>query len=297
MKDVACYLCGNTGIETIQNGVRHDNTSKVKKCDHCGLVFLFPLPDEKELNNYYAIQYRNEYHDPPAPERFVSDLPEAKIRLKRIKRYLNFDTSILEVGCGTGAFLSQVKPLVKKVVGIEVDEESRTWIQKNFKIDVYSDIKKQDDKLKFDIIVMFHVLEHLLNPVEYLSNPKKILKDNGRIFIEVPNINDALLSLYNIDTFKKFYFQKAHLCYFSKETLTKVCEKAGLSTSVRGIQRYDFNNHIHWMITGKPGGQGFFQSIFPDSFCKQYARILIEKGYSDTLWAVAKKQNTGEEHE
>ncbi|HOL36166.1 MAG TPA: class I SAM-dependent methyltransferase, partial [bacterium] len=201
-----------------------------------------------------------------------------------------------EIGCGTGAFLSQVQPFTKIAAGIEVDKESRNWIRQNLKIPVYTDIKQLNPELKFDIIVMFHVLEHLRHPVEYLCGLKNILKKEGRIFIEVPDVDDALVSLYNISAFKKFYFQKAHLYYFSKETLIKVCEKACLSATVKGIQRYDFSNHIHWMTKGKPGGQGFYKSIFPDSFCRQYARILIEKGYSDTLWAIVKKHNTGEEH-
>jgi len=143
--------------------------------------------------------------------------------------------------------------------------------------------------LKFDIIMMFHVLEHLRHPAEYLHGLTNILTKEGRIFIEVPDVDDALISLYNIQAFKKFYFQKAHLYYFSKETLMKVCEKAGLTASVKGIQRYDFSNHIHWMITGKPGGQGLYKNIFSDSFRRQYNRILIENGYADTLWATAKK--------
>ncbi len=284
-----CYLCKKAENKTIQSGVRHGSGFKVKKCINCGLVFLYPTPDEKELRHYYKSQYRKDYRDPSSQERFSSDLSEAKIRLNRLKKNLASHISVLEIGCGTGAFLNIIRPFVKSVTGVEVDSDSQRWITDKLHIPVFSDIREINPGTRFDVIVMFHVLEHLPDPVAYLAQLKNFLAEGGRIFIEVPDIDDGLISLYNIEKFKRFYFQRAHLYYFSKNTLREVCSKAGLKVSIKGIQRYDFSNHIRWMITGLPGGQGFYRDVFPDSFCKIYENILIKKGYSDTLWAIAKK--------
>ncbi|MCM8805113.1 MAG: class I SAM-dependent methyltransferase [Candidatus Omnitrophica bacterium] len=286
MRNIKCYLCGGKVQATIQNGVRHGSMFKVKKCFNCGLVFLYPVPDDNQLNDYYRNKYRKDYCDPPAEERFYSDIPEAKLRLKRIKNELTKKTKLLEIGCGTGAFLKTISPYVNNVFGIEPDDESRQWIKEKLNFDVVSDIENLDKGEKFDMVVMFHVLEHLPDPVNFLKKLKEIMKKRAKLIIEVPNVNDALIALYQVKEFCKFYYQRAHLYYFSSHTLKKVLKKAGFNNfKVNGIQRYDFSNHIRWMLTGKPGGNGYYNSVFGKKFNDEYARILIEKGYADTLWA------------
>ena len=64
---------------------------------------------------------------------------------------------------------------------------------------------------KFDIIFLFHVLEHIQNPKNFLLEIKKHLKDSGTIYLEVPNIDDALYSIYNLKSYKEFYFRLPHV--------------------------------------------------------------------------------------
>ena len=60
---------------------------------------------------------------------------------------------------------------------------------------------------KFDVVFLLQVFEHISNPQNLLNQIKKCLNENGIIYIEVPNINDALYSIYNLESYVEFYFR------------------------------------------------------------------------------------------
>ena len=130
------------------------------------------------------------------------------------------------------------------------------------------------------------MLEHLLDPVSFLKDLKKLLNKHGKIIIEVPNIDDALISFYNIDEFKNFYFCSAHVSYFSEKTLMNCIKQAGLIGKISQVQRYDLYNHLHWLKYRIP--QNFLEqpNIFSKSTLKAYECDLISKKIGDTLWGV-----------
>ena len=74
--------------------------------------------------------------------------------------------------------------------------------------DSFSKVKK-----KYDVVILISVLEHVKNPISFLKKISSFLKKNGKIIIEVPNVNDPLVSLYNLDYYKEKYYRKVHLNY------------------------------------------------------------------------------------
>ncbi len=286
MNKIECKLCGGMSA-FIHKGVRHAPELEVYFCSACELAFLNPFPSEDDLKKYYeeADVYHKEHGDPDVEERFKQDLNEADTRVNRINEDLNKNLEILEIGSGSGAFLHCISPKVKSAYGVELNEKSVEWMKKN-KLNSVSDIKKLNGK-KFDAIVMFHVLEHVQSPVDLLKGLKMYLKNGGRLFIEVPNLNDALNSLYDIPEFKDFNYCKPHLFYFSCKSLGKILNEAGFVSKVTGIQRYDLSNHMRWLQTRRPGGQGYY-SEFTEELKAAYVKFLINSGYSDTLWAITK---------
>jgi 2-polyprenyl-3-methyl-5-hydroxy-6-metoxy-1,4-benzoquinol methylase len=266
----------------------------VHKCESCQLVYLWPQPSNERLNKFYTHEYRDVYSDPTPKERFNSDTSEAELRIARLNSYISTKSKILEVGSGSGAFLKKIEPSVNRVVGVEMDEASRNWFAAISNIPVYHMLEDVPSEQEFDIIVAFHVLEHLADPVSFLNGLSKRLTTNGIIVIEVPNINDALLSLYTIKEFEEFYFSIAHLTYFSNRTLAKCAELAFLSCQIKGLQRYDLSNHIYWALNRKPGGQGLFNTTVSKNTRTQYMRDLEKSGQTDTLWGILKKTSPGE---
>jgi 2-polyprenyl-3-methyl-5-hydroxy-6-metoxy-1,4-benzoquinol methylase len=284
-----CTLCGVSSSELVHEGARHAPEVEVRRCTGCGLVSTTPMPSPEELDVYYADTYRKDYGVPPVQERYKADLDEARVRVQRLHTQLRPDWRLLEVGSGSGAFLKAVQPNVGDVVGIEPDDEARAWITDHLRIQAADNIEQAGDGPDFDAVVLFHVLEHVPNPVAFLQRLGEKLRPSGRLVIEVPNIDDALVSLYRLPAYLDFYFQKAHLYYFSKDTLASTLSRAGFTSDIQGIQRYDLSNHIRWMVTGYPGGQAFYANILGPSVVAAYAESLIEGGHSDTLWAVATK--------
>lgn len=283
-----CVLCEGTQNILIQAGARHAPEVEVRRCANCSLVFLWPRPSEKELGRYYTEFYRDDYGEPPVHERYKSDLGEAHLRVSRLLPFLHSADRLLEIGSGSGAFIDVVHSHVGEVFGVEPDAKSRNWIKRKTGLPVVervTDVMKE--AISFDCVVLFHVLEHILNPVSLLQSLRKLLRRDGKLIIEVPNVDDVLVSVYQIPAYLRFYFQKAHLYYFSQETLRKVLEKAGFFATIQGIQRYDLSNHIRWMLIGQPGGQGYYESLL-SPVQEVYANALIRGGHSDTLWAIAK---------
>jgi SAM-dependent methyltransferase len=271
----------------VQVGVRYASEAEVRRCADCGLVFLLPRPTVSELAGYYAEPYRAEYNELPVPERYQVDLDEARVRVRRLLPLLGPDACLIEIGSGSGAFLDSVRPYVGEVTGVEPDAASRNWIAGRLGLPVVDQIADLSRLGKTcNLMVLFHVLEHVPYPVEFLRSLGQFLQKGGRMVVELPNVDDALVTVYAVAAYQSFYYQKAHLCYFSKDTLARALKLADFSGAIEYIQRYDLSNHFRWMLTGRPGGQGYYSHILSPSLCAAYAEALIDSGHADTLWAV-----------
>lgn len=200
---------------------------------------------------------------------------------------LSPEADLLEIGGGSGAFAVSVRPHVASATVVEPDESARAFFAERLGIRSVDTVEALAEGDRFDLVVLFHVLEHVLDPVAFVTRLGALLRPGGRIVCEVPNVHDALVSLYAVESYLPFYYQKAHLWYFSPATLRQVFERAQLSAEIRGVQRYDLSNHVRWMLAGEPGGQGHYADVFPPGALAAYADALVAAGHADTLWAVS----------
>jgi 2-polyprenyl-3-methyl-5-hydroxy-6-metoxy-1,4-benzoquinol methylase len=282
---IICPLCNsNDEKQIIHNKLRYEHPGLVYKCLTCDYIFLFPRLADKEQDLYYQTKYRQDYQDNPVSQRFITDTNEALQRIFRICQNKKNPHSILEIGSGSGAFLNIATNYFARAVGVEVDQDSYQFINnKGLKIFNNLDLISQE---KFDFIVLFHVLEHLLDPIGFLSKLRLMLNDNGKIIIEVPNVDDSLISIYDIKEFKDFYFCSAHVSYFSAKTLKYCLEQSKINNQISFVQRYDVYNHINWLKNKQPGDLETSLKIFSEKMCKAYSADLINNSVADTLWAV-----------
>ncbi len=284
---IKCIICGAGESQEVQIGIRYAPHTVVRRCIGCLLVSLWPVPSEEELASYYAKDYRAEYHGTIAPENtYEKGVEEARERVKRLLSWMTPAMELLEVGAGAGQFLDAVRSHVRSAIGVEPDEAHRRWACSAKGLDIYPSLTDVRGR-RFDLIALFHTLEHVLDPIGFLRELAGYLAPGGRIVLEVPNVNDALLALYKLPAFATFYYQRAHLYYFSPHTLEQAVQAAGGRAVITGIQRYDLSNHLRWMITGQPGGQGYYREVLTGVVQEAYAEALIRAGYADTLWAVA----------
>ena len=117
------------------------------------------------------------------------------------------------------------------------------------------------------------------------------LNSNGRIIIEVPNSEDALLTLYDSDAFQRFTYWSQHLFLFSDVTLNKLAKQAGLRViSIKQVQRYPISNHLYWLSRNKASGHEKWSFLDNKLLSEAYESSLAAIGKCDTIIAYLEKE-------
>lgn len=289
----ACYLCGSSDWEKLGDSIRGGWEAQFKmrpyRCRACSLVFLAPLMTEEEEADFYSRLYRDLYHGQgyDLTKFHLAGRIDHDRRAQRLIAEGRVRGRVLDVGTSTGYFLEALRPHVTTVVGVEPDEQQRGFGRARG-LEIYASL---DDVPRegggFDLITLFHVLEHVRDPAKFLAEVAERLAPGGVLIVEVPNVDDVLLSRYQIPEFATFYWHPAHSYYFSAATLGRVAERAGLQAQIEGVQRYPLANHLGWLRDRKPSGLTASLDFLSPETNAAYAADLCRHLISDTLWMVA----------
>jgi 2-polyprenyl-3-methyl-5-hydroxy-6-metoxy-1,4-benzoquinol methylase len=277
-----CYICHKEGFEPVEGKVRDMPELKILRCSSCGLVFLenFDHIDDK-FYNQSKMRENDLYKD---WELHINECYTDDARRSELMRSAVVNKSILDFGCGGGGFLLKVKDIAASCAGVEKDDYFKDILNKRFRLKIFDDI--DDCSEKFDFITMFHVLEHLKDPRLVIKKLSTRLNIGGSIIIEVPNAEDALLTLYKNKPFSQFTYWSCHLYLFSSVTLRKLLEDSGLKINyIKQIQRYPLSNHLSWLAQGKPGGHKRWDFLNNEILNSSYESILANLGIADTILA------------
>jgi SAM-dependent methyltransferase len=257
MNDI-CVLCGSFEYEEVPTKLRYDKPGTVVTCLKCGLTRLIGAAQiADKLNEYYANQYAQDYHEGVKSDLdslFNSFLPVQKDRLNKVKDYLNPTDKVLEIGSSAGYFLDTIRPYVAEVQGLELNKNEARYARESRNIPT-TELPLENAGLPecyYDHIFLYQVLEHAADPVRFLINIQKHLLPGGKIHIELPNHMDPLVSFYNVEAYRNFYYQEPHLYYFTIESLRKVCQKVGDIVALYEFQQTSLINHLNWILLGRP---------------------------------------------
>jgi 2-polyprenyl-3-methyl-5-hydroxy-6-metoxy-1,4-benzoquinol methylase len=260
-----CLLCKKTVENTINRELRGGEKVPVFYCSKCDLGMLAVKKSQKEVAKYYLKKYRKigspKLGQPVSPNvLFEMAKPFQQDRIDLLKKYFGKNKRVLEVGCSAGMFLWHAKKDVGEIVGIDYDKKSADFAAKKCRCRVYStDIEKTNLKEKsFDIICAFQTLEHTVDPIDFVDKYKKYLKPKGIMAIEVPNLNDALVHVYNLPNHKHFFYHISHLWYFTEKSLNKLMTLSGFQGKTFFTQDYNLFNHINWIINDQPQPTSIF---------------------------------------
>lgn len=272
-----CYLCHGSRFRRRPGKVRDASRLKVLECVSCGLVFLSSFAHIKEGfyensgmhdTGWDLARWRRE-SSPDDQRRF--EYLKARIRGKRV----------LDFGIGNAGFLLSAAKVAKETAGIEPEQRHQRVFRREG-LTIYRDESVAPGR--FDFVTAFHVLEHLTDPRGMLKILSRKLGQGGRLIIEVPSADDALLKLYGCRAFSEFTYWSCHLFLFTPTTLRKLGEQAGLKVdSVEQVQRFPLSNHLHWLAKGKPGGHREWAFLDEGGASERYARRLAAIGGCDTL--------------
>lgn len=272
-----CYLCESTSFNLRKGQVRDAPDLKILECIHCGLVTLSSLG---HIQSGFYEESGMHGAEPTPMETWLRDTDwDDQRRFDMLKPMLP-NKKLLDFGCGAAGFLRKARRLADTVAGIELERRVREY--RDGQLTIYPDTESAGGG--YDLITAFHVVEHLPDPRAMLKTLANMLADNGRMVIEVPSSEDALLTLYDSEAFQHFTYWSQHLFLFNAETLRRLAEQAGLRiVAIRQYQRYPLSNHLHWLSQGKPGGHQKWNFLDSTELQMAYANALAAMGKCDTL--------------
>ncbi len=211
-----CDLCQSVDfINLVEKDAKNKSQLNILHCIQCGLIQQRDVPSNAELKTYYAHNYRQDYKSTYSPKpKYVYRAGLAALdRIKFLETHLGVGhQTLLDIGAGGGEFVYMAKKRGLDAKGIEPNIGYSEFSKEQYGVEVQTAMLSDLEDSSADILTMFHVFEHMANPQDVMRKLHRCVKDNGYLFIEVPNILQADASPHNI------YF-KAHLFYYSKFTL------------------------------------------------------------------------------
>ena len=187
METFACIVCGGTKRSPLYN----KNQWRLYKCDQCSLGVLDPQPSTEQLQNLYTKEYFESHYQ----ENLLLNSAQLRHRLKqenhRIRFFRKFKKagSILDIGCGRGYFLLACSRKAYCVQGTDISDAAAAHVRSEFGIPVCVGELKSIElaKASFDVITMWHSLEHTADPNLYIRTAHEWLKSDGILVVDVPN--------------------------------------------------------------------------------------------------------------
>jgi 2-polyprenyl-3-methyl-5-hydroxy-6-metoxy-1,4-benzoquinol methylase len=275
-------------IKEFYPSVRDNKDIPVMRCEKSGVIFLKTLNHVCD-EHYSEMEDFSYWNSNTRDEALKITHDDDKRRFDMISNIIK-NKSYLDFGCGLGGVLEMAKEVTSDISGLEPQKTVNQSLKK-LNYNMFESVDEIiDANIKFDVITLFHVFEHLHNPIETLEKIYKILNDDGYLIIEVPNANDSLLTLYNLESFKKYTFWSEHLVLHTKSSVKKYLKKSGFKNiKVTGVQRYGLSNHLYWLRDGKPGGQNIFKEITNKKIDDMYSKILDKNNLTDTIISICQK--------
>ncbi|MBI4497992.1 MAG: class I SAM-dependent methyltransferase [Chloroflexi bacterium] len=227
-----CALCGS--VETRRLFTARDRltgrpeTFPVVACVHCGLVFISPRPPVQAIAAYYPDAYYP-LDAEPSPE----SLAVAEGLCQRVMAWAHAHghaaPRVLDVGCGTGVFLHLVQRAGGQVRGIEMSPSACAYAGIRYGLDVscgtFDDVALPPGTV--DIMTLWHVLEHVHNPLATLRKARDLLAPDGVVLIGLPNFASYEARLFG----RRWYSLDAprHLYQFTPATVQALLRQAGFT--------------------------------------------------------------------
>ncbi|MBI2968976.1 MAG: class I SAM-dependent methyltransferase [Bacteroidetes bacterium] len=228
----ACPLCGSYSLrfflETLDFTLSR-NPYKIVQCTECGFKFTNPRPDAAEISRFYTSE---EYISHSGTRKGIINFLYHYVRNITLDHKVNLvkktagseDIQILDYGCGTGDFLNRCRHKGWKVTGIEPEKKAVEYARKKFDLDVRGceNLNSLQEGC-FDVVTLWHVLEHLHRLDETAIHLIRILKPGGFIVLALPNCNSRDARYYG--TYWAAWDVPRHLYHFTPADVNRFAGK------------------------------------------------------------------------
>jgi SAM-dependent methyltransferase len=230
-----CPVCGLTDIKNVLSAKDHTVSGEmfsIAECNACSLRFTQDAPDAVSIAPYYKSEDYISHTNTSKGliNRLYQSVRKRTLRKKRklVQRVTGMGKGhLLDVGSGTGAFVSEMNLHGWYTTGLEPDAGARAVAKKLYNIELEdADQFYQLPAESFDAITLWHVLEHVHELSLYVQHLKVLLKEKGRLFIAVPNYTSKDAAIYK--ECWAAYDVPRHLYHFSPRSMQVLMEQHGL---------------------------------------------------------------------
>ena len=234
---VACYYCGSLSCQHLLRA-QDDLTGKPGSfqfvtCKECGLNYQSPRLDIASIKYYYDDQYiahrrKTDWGPLTGFFNYTMDTLDRK-KVKLVSRYIQLDSDaeVLDVGCGVGTFLTKVRDVYgSNVTGVDFKDLSGYPGFDNIQFHCGLFYEQNLGRDSFDLITMWHFLEHDYDPIRSLQMACRTLKPEGRLLIEVPRLDSLTYRLFG-DRWPGLQAPQ-HTVLYNREMLLRFLDRADL---------------------------------------------------------------------
>jgi SAM-dependent methyltransferase len=299
---IPCALCGSSESEFLFNAKDRlhgiSGSFTYVKCINCGLVYMNPQISLEDLKAFYPNDYEphKSHLDKPGKSEKMSKSRLRRSLPKFLLQKLNENSRVLDVGCGNGKFLNEIKSIFGcKVYGLDISEQAAKTAKDNYAIEVFMGVVTAAPFPPdyFDVITAWQYMEHVHNPLESLQMFYRLLKPDGLCAISSPNFDS-----FNAKIFKERWFGlecPRHLYIYTPETINKLLRKAGFlliaisydkasKNLIKSLQYYFYDNNYSPEHRDK-----IKKSFIIKAVISPLTRLLALLHKSDNMIIVAKK--------
>ena len=249
------------------------------------LLITTPRPAVGDLSRYYDSEEYISHSN--SKKSFIEKVYQivrnytTKQKVKLINSFSTTNKSVLDIGSGTGDFLMACKQNGWLIDGVEPNNNANKETRKKTFTEISKDISELSNK-QFDVITMWHVLEHVPNLNEYISILKNILKPDGVLVVAMPNHKS-----YDATYYKEFwaaYDVPRHLWHFSRLSIDKLFQLANMKVTKILPMKFDAFYVSLLSEKYKTGKSNFLKAFFIGLRSNLKART--SKEYSSLIYVI-----------
>lgn len=260
----------------------------IYECVQCGFKMTYPRPEESEIGRYYKsekyVSHTNRSFGLMSIAYRVVRKWALKKKYRLLKPYIK-GKKILDIGCGTGAFVAYMCQKGYEAYGIEPDEDARKMANEIFNVQANDEsFLSNCPATSFDLITMWHVLEHVMNLPERISTIYRILKHDGILCLALPNPNSPDANYYQ--DYWAAWDVPRHIWHFRPKDVSSLFEKFGFE--IIGMYPMKFDAYYVSLLSEKYRGNAFY--LFSGLFRGWLSNLKAKNGYySSQIYLIQKK--------
>jgi len=293
MEIIKCPICESEKSSVFLHSRDYFLTKEdfeIKTCGGCGFLFTSPMPADAKLGAYYESEEYISHSN--AGKGFINILYQAvrnytlgkKVTL--IQKWVH-SGKVLDIGCGTGEFLNVMSKKGFDVIGVEPNINAANFAIENYHLSVYKENKLSElVPQSFDVITMWHVLEHVSDLAKRIEQIKKLLKPDGILIVAVPNPES-----FDARYYKKYWAAfdlPRHLYHFKKSDISKLFKKVEMEI-VKVIPMLFDSFYVSLLSEKYKTGSSKYFRAFIIGLWSNLGAFIRTKNYSSLIYIIKHK--------